>query len=92
MLVTKLKMQSSPYGESVISAQTEHLNIKGDQQKNKRNLVKFFAFNSLLLLNAKNHLFILSFFNRVTHRLNLGFNCSSQFCECIQIELCAEPR
>lgn len=35
MLVTKLKMQSSPYGDSVISAQTEHLKIKKAQKREK---------------------------------------------------------
>lgn len=56
MLVTKLKMQSSPYGESVISAQTEHLKIKAEKQR-ERNLVKLkiLTFNSLLHVNALNH-------------------------------------
>ena len=37
MLVTKVKMQSSPYGDSVISARTEHLKIKGEEKKRNKN-------------------------------------------------------
>lgn len=43
MLVTKLKMQSSPYGDSVISAQTEHLKIKKAQKREKETSLTFTA-------------------------------------------------
>lgn len=53
MLVTKLKMQSSPYGDSVISAQTEHLKRGKKSTKTgekKLRQVEVAPFNSLLLL------------------------------------------
>ena len=48
MLVTKLKMQSSPYGDSVISAQTEHLKIKGGEKKETCAKLEIFTLANLL--------------------------------------------
>lgn len=50
MLVTKLKMQSSPYGDSVIFAQTEHLKLK--EEKTKKTSTKFLTPLSTNLLQG----------------------------------------
>lgn len=54
MLVTKLKMQSSPYGDSVISAQTEHLKNKKSRKTGERNFanLKFLLFTACCFSNT----------------------------------------
>lgn len=48
MLVTKLKMQRSPYGDSQNFAQTEHLKCKKNELFFKKNPCILTAFRNLL--------------------------------------------